>query len=96
MKVLQSFSSKAFTGGRSPLVLEISVRLSEHKESHLGAAWPGRSPSTFLAKIASPLSRTRARISSIRTVTGNYTEGRQVWVLGVVLCMSEACSRLKK
>ena len=43
-----------------------------------------------LAKLAS------ARIGSIRRVTGNYTEGRQVLVFGVVLCMSEARSRLKK
>ena len=38
----------------------------------------------------------RARISSIRRARGNYTEGRQLWVLGAVLCMSEARSRIKK
>ena len=42
MEVLQSFSSKVFTGGRSPLVLSVSVRLGEHKENRLGAAWSGR------------------------------------------------------
>jgi hypothetical protein len=37
-RVLQSFSSKVFTGGRSPLVLAVSVRFWELKESHLEAA----------------------------------------------------------
>jgi hypothetical protein len=42
VKVLQSFSYQVFTGGRSPLVLVVSVRLDEHKESHMGGGlvWP--------------------------------------------------------
>jgi hypothetical protein len=32
----------------------------------------------------------------LRRATGGYTEGRQVLVFGVVLCMSEARSRLKR
>jgi hypothetical protein len=59
VKVLQSFSYQVFTGGRSPLVLVVSVRLDEHKESHMGAAWSGRNLSTCLR----PLSRMIAPFS---------------------------------
>jgi hypothetical protein len=48
VKVLQSFSFKVFTSGCSPLVLVVSGRLGEHKDSHLEAAWSGRSLPTCL------------------------------------------------
>jgi hypothetical protein len=48
VEVLLSFSSRVFTSGCSPLVLEVLVRIGERKESHLGEAWSGRSiPSCF-------------------------------------------------
>jgi hypothetical protein len=59
VKVLQSFSYQVFTGGRSPLVLVVSVRLDGHKESLMGAAWSGRSLPTCLR----PLSRMIAPFS---------------------------------
>jgi hypothetical protein len=48
VEVIQSFSSQVLNGGHSPLVLVVSVRLGERKQSHLGAAWSGRSLPTCL------------------------------------------------
>jgi hypothetical protein len=45
VKVLQSFSSKVYTGGRSPLVLVVLVRISPHLQAQREPAggflvWP--------------------------------------------------------
>jgi hypothetical protein len=48
VEVLRSFSTQIYTGGRSRLVLVVSVRLGEHKKSNLGAAWSDRSLPTCL------------------------------------------------